>query len=56
MWSSPVGEATKEMIRTLRSDTVFSPEQVSLRNAIGQRLSAGLQSPASIQLLVANFL
>ena len=39
MWSSPVGEATKEMIRTLRSDTVFSPEQVSLRNAIGQRLS-----------------
>ena len=32
------------MIRSLKTDTVFSPEQVSLRNAIGERLSAGLAS------------
>ena len=41
---------------SLKPDTVFSPEQVSLRNAIGERLSAGLQAPMAIQLLLANFL
>ena len=44
------------MIRSLRPDTVFSPEQVSLRNAIGERLSSGLQTPMATQLLLANFL
>ena len=44
------------MIRSLKPDTQFSPEQVSLRNAIGERLSAGLQAPMAIQLLLANFL
>ena len=44
------------MIRSLESNTEFSDEQVSLRNAIGERLSAGLQSPMAIQLLLANFL
>jgi hypothetical protein len=44
------------MIGSLNPDTVFSPEQVSLRNAIGERLSAGLEAPISIQLLLANFL
>lgn len=56
LWSSPVGEVTKAMIRSLTPDSVFSPEQVSLRNAIGERLSAGLQAPMAIQLLLANFL
>ena len=56
LWSSPVGEVTKEMIRSLKRDTVFSSEQVSLRNTIGERLSAGLQAPLATQLLVANFL
>ncbi len=56
LWSSPIGEETKAMIRSLRPDTVFSPEQVSLRNSIGQRLSSGLQTPMAIQLLLANFL
>ena len=56
LWSSPVGEVTKEMIRSLKPDTVFSSEQVSLRNTIGERLSAGLQAPLATQLLVANFL
>ena len=44
------------MIRSLKPDTVFSPEQVSLRNAIGERLSAGLQAPMAVQVLIANFL
>ena len=56
LWSSPIGEATKEMIRSLKSDTVFAPEQVSLRNSIGERLSTGLQKPMAIQLLLVNFL
>ena len=55
LWSSPVGEVTKAMIRCLKPDTVFSSEQVSLRNAIGERLSAGLQAPLATQLLLANF-
>lgn len=56
LWSSQVGEVTKAMVRSLTPDTVFSPDQVSLRNAIGERLSAGFQAPMAIQLLIANFL
>ena len=56
LWASPVGEVTKAMINSLKQDTDFSPDQVSLRNAIGERLSAGFQAPMAIQLLLANFL
>jgi len=56
LWASPVGEATKAMVRALRSDSVFSAEQVGLRNAIGGKLSGGFQAPQAIQLLLANFL
>ena len=56
LWASPVGEVTKAMIGSLKQDTDFSPDQVSLRNAIGERLSAGFQAPMAIQLLLANFL
>ena len=56
LWASPVGEATKSLVRALRSDSVFSSEQVALRNAIGTKLSGGFQSPQAIQLLLANFL
>ena len=56
LWSSPVGQTTKAMIRSLNRDTVFSPEQVSLRNEIGQRLAVGLKAPMATQLLLANFL
>ena len=55
LWASPVGEATKSMIGSLNSDSVFSEEQVAIRNAIGERLSAGLQAPMATQLLLANF-
>ena len=56
LWSSPVGEATKSLIKSLTAETVFTPEQVSFRNSIGERLSSGLNSPGAIQLLLANFL
>ena len=44
------------MVRALTPQTSFTPEQVSVRNAIGARLKAGFQSPMAIQLLLANFL
>ena len=56
LWSSPVGDTTKALIRSLNPETSFSPEQVALRNAIGERLSTGLQAPMATQLLLANFL
>lgn len=56
LWSSPVGEATKSLVRALTPQTPFTPEQVATRNAIGDRLQAGFQAPMAIQLLLANFL
>jgi len=56
LWASPVGEATKTLVRALRSDSLFSSDQVALRNAIGAKLSGGFQTPLAIQLLLANFL
>ena len=44
------------MIRALSTETYFTPEQVSFRNSIGERLSAGLTSPGAIQLLLVNFI
>ena len=56
LWSSPLGEVTKAMVRSLKTDTVFNHEQMSLRDAIGKQLSSGLQAPMAIKLLLANFL
>ena len=56
LWSSQVGETTRAMVRALKADTVFNADQVAFRNAIGERLSTGLQSPMAPQLLIANFL
>ena len=56
LWSSPVGESTKQLVRQLDSQYAFGPDQIALRNAIGQRLQAGFQAPMAIQLLIANFL
>ena len=56
LWSSPVGEATKQLVRQLDSQYAFTPDQIALRNAIGQRLQAGFQAPLAIQLLIVNFL
>lgn len=56
LWSSPVGDATKALVRSLTPQTSFTPEQVATRKAIGARLQAGFQAPMAIQLLLANFL
>ena len=56
LWSSPVGESTKQLVRQLDPQYVFTPDQIALRNAIGQRLQAGFQAPMAIQLLIVNFL
>ena len=56
LWASPLGEATKALVRQLTPATVFTPEQLNLRNAIGARLQAGFQAPCAIQLLLAGWL
>ena len=56
LWSSPVGESTKQLVRQLDPQYVFSPDEIALRDAIGQRLHAGFQAPMAIQLLIVNFL
>ncbi len=56
LWASPVGEVTKTLVKALRPETPFAPAQVALREAIGERLRAGFQTPLAIQLLLANFL
>lgn len=56
LWSSPVGEVTKQLIRELTDTTQFHAHQVELRDAVGLRLQAGFHSPMAIQLLIAAFL
>jgi len=56
LWASPLGEATKQLVRQLTPQTPLNPEQVALRHAIGQRLQAGFQAPLALQLLLATWL
>ncbi|WP_236629511.1 hypothetical protein [Synechococcus sp. BS55D] len=56
LWSSPLGDATKQLVRQLDPQFSFTPAQVSLRTAIGERLQAGFQAPMAVQLLIVNFL
>jgi len=56
LWASPLGEATKGLVRQLHPQSSFTAEQVALRTAIGQRLQAGFQAPLALQLLLANWL
>ena len=56
LWSSPLGESTKQLVRQLDPQYVFTAEQIALRNAIGQRFEAGFQAPMAAQLLIVNFL
>ena len=56
LWLSPVGEATKQLVRELDPKYVFTSDQIALRDAIGQRLQAGFQAPLAVQLLIVNFL
>ena len=43
-------------MRELDPQYAFTPDQIALRNAIGQRLQAGFQAPMAVQLLIVNFL
>jgi len=56
LWASPIGITTQALVRQLTPDTSFTTEQVALRNAVGQHLQAGFQSPLTPQLLLAVFL
>ena len=56
LWSSPLGIATKQLVRQLSSQTQFAAEQIALRDAIGLRLQEGLNTPIAAQMLLANFL
>ncbi len=57
LWNSTFGQATRELVRALTPQHAFSPEQVSLREAIGSRLNqGGLSQPLAPQLMLANFL
>lgn len=55
-WNSPLGAATKDLVKQLRPESSFNPEQVALRNALNNRLSQGLQNPLAPQLMLANWL
>nr|WP_255615998.1 hypothetical protein [Synechococcus sp. MU1642] len=56
LWSSPVGESTKQLVRQLDPQYVFTSDQIALRNAIGKRFQGGFQAPMAVQLLIVNFL
>ena len=56
LWSSPVGESTKQLVLQLDPQYEFTPDQIALRNAIGLRLQNGFQAPMATQLLIVNFL
>lgn len=56
LWGSPLGATTKALVRQLTPDTTFTTEQVAFRNAVGQHLQSGFQSPLTPQLLLAVFL
>ena len=56
LWSSSLGEATKQLVRQLDPGYEFTPDQIALRNAIGLRLQNGFQAPMATQLLIVNFL
>ena len=56
LWSSPVGVTSKKFGRQIDPQYQFSPDQIALRDAIGQHFQAGFQAPMAVQLLIVNFL
>lgn len=56
-WSSPLGTATRELVRQLNQSTPLTPEQVSTRDALGRWFNEnGLSHPLAAQFMLANFL
>ena len=39
LWNSPFGSATIELVRQLDANTIFSSDEVALRNKIGNSLT-----------------
>jgi len=56
LWATSLGATTQVLVRQLTPDTSFTTEQVAFRNAVGQHLQSGFQSPLTPQLLLAVFL
>ena len=57
LWNSSIGFTTKTLVSDLKPNSVFTAEQISLRNSIGDRLNVvGLNDISSVQLMIANFL
>ena len=57
LWAAGFGEHTAALVRQLTAQTVFSSEQVALRNELNRRIEAeGLSQPLAHQLLLAVFL
>lgn len=57
LWASPVGDATRQLIRQLTPTSPFTPEQLRTRDALNLRLQQqGIAAPDSIQLLLAVLL
>ena len=57
LWNSNFGVVTSSLVKSLDSNTSFSPNEVSLRNEIGVFFNTnGLNHPLSAKLMVVNFL
>jgi hypothetical protein len=57
LWDTPIGSTTRALVLSLSSSSSFSPEQIALRDSIGDHLNVqGLTSPLSHQIMIANFL
>ena len=57
LWASGFGVVTQRLVKELTPQHIFTPDQVALRNAIGERFgNDGLNQPAASQLMLANFL
>ena len=57
LWAGGFGVVSQRLVKELTPQYVFTPEQVALRNAIGERFKQeGLNHPAAAQLMLANFL
>ena len=57
LWTGGFGALTQQMVQQLTAQTVFSQDQVALRQALNQRIGdLGLSQPLAHQLLLAAFL
>ena len=57
LWNSPFGSATIELVRQLDANTIFSSDEVALRNKIGEFFNTnGLSHQLACKLMIANFL